>query len=125
MWEWIALERCATGMADEMGLVFQGIYEWRDVGVARKLFGNGCAWVHAMREQAGELLKPMARVAQMIERHLEGILAHWTGGRTTAFMEWLNSMFSVVKRNARRYRAVEHMTAMLYFVAVKLTLPRY
>jgi transposase len=40
-------------------------------------------------------------------------------------MEGLNSLFSVVKRKARGYRAVEYMTAMLYFVAGKFTLPCY
>jgi len=124
-WESMALERCVTGMAYEMRLVLQGIYQWKDVGEARKLFGNWCAWVQAMREQTGELLEPMARAARMIEGHLEGILAHWTQGLTTAFMEGLNSLFSAVKRKARGYRSVEYMTTMLYFVAGKLTLPCY
>ena len=122
-WESMALERCVTGMAYEMRLVLQGIYKWKDVGEARKLFGNWCAWVQAMRERTGELLEPMARAARMIEGHLEGILAHWTQGLTTAFMEGFNSLFSAVKRWARGYRTVEYMTAILYFVAVKLTLP--
>ena len=124
-WESMALERCVTGMAYEMRLVLQGIYQWKDVGEAKKLFGNWCAWVQAMREQTGELLEPMARAARMIEGHLEGILAHWTQGLTTAFMEGLNSLFSAVKRKARGYRSVEYMTTMLYFVAGKLTLPCY
>ncbi len=29
-----------------------------------------------MSQRTGELLEPMARVARMIEGHLEGILAH-------------------------------------------------
>ena len=124
-WESMALERCVTGMAYEMRPVLQGIYQWKDVGEARKLFGNWCAWVQAMRERTGELLEPMARAARMIEGHLEGILAHWTQGLTTAFMEGLNSLFSAVKRKARGYRSVEYMTTMLYFVAGKLTLPCY
>jgi transposase len=122
-WESMSLERCVTGMAYEMRLVLQGIYQWKDVEVAKKLFGNWCAWVKAMREQSGELLEPMARAARMIEGHLEGILAHWTQGLTTAYMEGLNSLFSAVKRKARGYRTVEYMTSMLYFVAGKLTLP--
>jgi transposase len=124
-WESMSLERCVTGMAYEMRLVLQGIYQWKDVEVAKKLFGNWCAWVKAMREQTGELLEPMARAARMIEGHLEGILAHWTQGLTTAYMEGLNSLFSAVKRKARGYRTVEYMTSMLYFVAGKLTLPCY
>ncbi len=83
-WESMARERCVTGMAYEMRLVLQGIYERKDVEEARKLFGNWCAWVRAMREQTGELLEPMARVARMIEGHLEGILVpryfQWKGG---------------------------------------------
>jgi transposase len=124
-WESMALERCVTGMAYEMRLVLQGIYERKDAEEARKLFRNWCAWVQAMRGQTGELLEPMARAARMVEGHLEGILAHWTRGLTTAFMEGLNSLFSAVKRKARGYRTVEYMTAMLYFVAGKLTLPCY
>jgi transposase len=66
-WESMAPERCVTGMAYEMRLVLQGIYQWKDVGDAKKLFGNWCAWVQVMREQTGELLEPMARAARMIE----------------------------------------------------------
>ena len=105
--------------------MLQGIYQWKGSEEAKVLFGNWCAWVHAMREKTGELLEPMARVARMIEGHLEGILAHWTQGLTTAFMEGLNSLFSAVKRRARGYRTVEYMTTMLYLVAGKLTLPAY
>jgi transposase len=83
-----------------MRLVLQGIYQWKDVEVAKKLFGNWCAWVKAMREQAGELLEPKARAARMVEGHMEGILAHWTRGMTTAFMEGLNSLFSAMKRKS-------------------------
>ena len=32
-------------------------------------------------------------------------------------------MFSAVKRKARGYQTVDYMTAILHFVAVKLTLP--
>jgi transposase len=47
---------------------------------------------------AGSLLAPMANVADSIERYLEGILAHWKQGLTTAFMEGLNSVFSAINR---------------------------
>ena len=78
-----------------------------------------------MRGQIGELLEPMARAAKMVEGRLEGILVHWIQGLTTAIMEALNSLFSVVKRKASGYRTVEHMKAMLYFIAKKLTLQCY
>jgi transposase len=108
-----------------MRLVLQGIYESKEANEARQKFQNWCAWVQVMRKETGELLEPMAQAARMVESHLEGILAHWTQGLTTAFMEGLNSLFSAVKRRARGYRTVEYMTAMLYFVAGKLSLPCY
>jgi len=125
-WESMPPERCVTDTASEMGLLLQGIYEWKDVGVARKLFGNGCAWVQKMREQIDDLLEPMmVRAARMIEGRLEEILAYWNRGLTTALMEGLNSQFSAAKRKARGYRMVKYMAAMLCFVAGKLTLPYY
>jgi transposase len=85
-------------MAYEIRLVLQGIYERKD----------------------GD---PMAPSARMVEGQLEGILGYWTRGLTTAFTEGINSLFSAVKRRARGYRRVEYITAMLYLVAGKLTLP--
>ena len=122
-WESMAKERGATGLAYEMRLVLQDVYRSAGAREARQRFKDWCAWVHAMREEAGELLEPMVRAAKMIEAHLEGILAHWKQGLTTAFMEGLNSLFSAVKRKARGYRSVEYMITMLYFVAGKLSLP--
>jgi len=65
----------------------------------------------------------MRKAAQMVENHLEGILAHWKEGLTTAFMEGLNSLFSATKRKARGYRSTHYLKTMLYFVAGKLTIP--
>jgi len=72
-----------------------------------------------------DLLEPMRKAAEMIERHMEGILGHWRRGLTTAFLEGLNSLFSATKRKARGYRSTEHQIAMLYFVAGKLQIPYY
>lgn len=93
---------------------------------ARKRF---TAWSRRVQaeaaELAGGLLEPMRKAAAMVERHLEGILAHWEHGLTTAFMEGLNSLFSAVKRKARGYRSTDHQTAMLYFVSGQLEIPYY
>lgn len=71
------------------------------------------------------LLEPMRQAAEMVTRHLEGILGNWRAGLTTAFLEGLNSLFSATKRKARGYRSSEYQIAMLYFVAGKLELPHY
>ena len=65
----------------------------------------------------------MAKVADMIESHIAGILAHWDQGVTNAFMEGINSVFSAVRRKARGYRSTKYMITMLYFVAGKLSSP--
>jgi transposase len=53
-WESMSLERCVTGMAYEMRLVFQGIYQWKDVEVAKKPLGNWCLLVLVIRELTEE-----------------------------------------------------------------------
>jgi transposase len=77
------------------------------------------------KAMASDLLEPMRKAADMVERHLEGILGHWKKGLTTAFLEGLNSLFSATKRKARGYRSTEYQTAMRYFVAGKLQVPYY
>ena len=71
------------------------------------------------------MLAPLAKAVKTIKANLEGILAHWAGELSTAFMEGLNSVFSAVKRKARGYRNPDYLITMLYFVAGKLSLPSY
>jgi transposase len=120
------LEHLMTALAYQMRLILQDLYNVRSVKEARKDFRTWCQWVVRTTQKAGhELLQPMVQVAQMVERHLEGILAHWKEGLTTAFMEGLNSLFSATKRKARGYRTTKNLLAMLYFVAGKLQVPCY
>lgn len=74
--ESMALEGYVAGIAYQMRLEHEGIYEGKDAEEVRKLFRNWCAWVHAMRGQTGELFEPIARANRMVEGVLEGTLAH-------------------------------------------------
>ena len=125
-WEQLQAKPLVTGLAYAMRLQLQLAYAAPTAAKARKRFEDWCRWV---RTEAAALtsgwLEPMRKAADMVERHLEGILAHWQQGLTTAFMEGLNSLFSAVKRRARGYRSPEYQTAMLYFVAGKLEIPYY
>ena len=76
------------------------------------------------RRQPKNVLRSMVKVADLVEKHLIGIVAHWKWGVTNAFMV-LNSVFSATKRKARGYRTTTHLIAMLYFVAGKLRLPQF
>lgn len=114
-----------TAKAYQMRLILQDIYRSADVTVARRRFRIWCRWVKwAARWQPGNLLQAMVKVANMVEQHLEGILAHWKAGLTNAFMEGLNSVFSATKRKARGYRSTTHLITMLYFIAGKLRIPQ-
>lgn len=113
-----------TGRAYQMRLALQEIYELDTASAAAHRFGQWCRWVRREARKASRwLLHHMARVADLIESHIAGILAHWDQGVTNAFMEGLNSVFSAVRRKARGYRSVRNMIAMLYFVAGKLPSP--
>jgi transposase len=104
----------------------QDIYDKARADQARDKFENWCQWVRSVaREGAGALLEPMVRVADMVESHMEGILAHWKEGLTTAFLEGLKRLFSATKRKARGYKSSVYQIAMLYFVAGKLPIPCY
>jgi len=119
------LKHLATGQAYLIRLELRDIYQ-RTVKPerARYRLKNWINWVRGKCERLGECMAPMAKVANTVEKHLEGILAHWTNGwLSTGFLEGLNSVFSAVKRKARGYRSSEYMITMLYFVSGKLRLP--
>lgn len=125
-WTQLKDKPLVTGLAYAMRLELQRAYASGTVALARSRFESWCRWVRA---EAGALtsglLEPMRKAADMVERHLDGILAHWKQGLTTAFLEGLNSLFSATKRKARGYRSTEYQIAMLYFVAGKLEIPYY
>jgi transposase len=119
------LKHLATGQAYLVRLELRDIYQ-RTVkpAKARYRLESWIGWVRGKCERFGERMAPLAKVADTIEKHLEGILAHWTSGwLSTGYLEGLNSVFSAVKRKARGYRSSEYMTTMLYFVAGKLNIP--
>jgi len=116
-------ENLATATAYQMRLNLQAIYRSRTAATARKRLLHRSGWVARKAKKLGALLQPMARVATTVSAHLEGILAHWQQGLTTAFLEGLNSVFSAVKRKARGYRSTVYMITVLYFVSGKLTIP--
>jgi transposase len=125
-WEQLKDQPLVTGLAYAMRLTLQRAYAAATVGQARKRFTDWSRWVQAEAAAlTSGLLEPMQQAAAMVERHLEGILAHWQQGLTTAFLEGLNSLFSATKRKARGYRSTEYQTTMLYFVAGKLEIPYY
>ena len=121
----IDLESLRTGQAYSMRLNLQNIYEKAPGKIAaRHRFKRWITWVRKAASRAKDgLLMPMHRLTDMIESHLDGIVAHWERKTTNAYLEALNSVFSAVKRKARGYRTEFYLINMLYFVASKLPIP--
>ena len=117
----------ATAKAYQMRLVLQDCYRCPTMTEARHRFKVWIRWVRWVAHVAkqGRLFAAMLKLAQMVETHLTGILAHWKWGVTNAFMEGLNSVFSATKRKARGYRSAVYLITMLYFTAGKLRLPQF
>ena len=125
-WTQLQDKPLVTGLAYAMRLELQKAYTARTASQARCRFESWCQWVQTEAQALSSgLLEPMRKAADMVARHLEGILGHWQEGLTTAFLEGLNSLFSATKRKARGYRSSEYQIAMLYFVAGKLEIPYY
>jgi transposase len=113
-----------TAKAYQMRLTLQEIYHEEDELSARQRLLDWCQLIRQTAENLPKtLFAAMLGVAAMVEKHLEGILAHWAHKVTNAYMEGLNSVFSATKRKARGYRTTESLLTMLYLVAGKLTLP--
>ena len=115
-----------TAKAYQMRLVLQDIYRVSEATTARRQFQVWCRRVRwGARFYKNNLMASMVKLAQMVQTHLAGILAHWKCGLTNAFMEGLNSVFSATKRKARGYRSTTHLITMLYFTAGMLRLPQF
>lgn len=115
-----------TAKAYQMRLTLQDIYFLPSESQAKRKLRAWCRWVHRFAAKHPSLLfKPMRKCAQMIERHLQGILAHWRHRTTNAFMEGLMSVFSATKRKARGYRSTSNLITMLYFVSGNLRIPAH
>ena len=113
-----------TAKAYQMRLVLQDIYRSSSAALARQRLRVWCRWVRWAARTYKLLFIAMVKLAELIQAHWTGILAHWKSGLTNAFMEGLNSVFSATQRKARGYRSTFHFTTMLYFVAGKLRLPQ-
>ena len=114
----------ASVKAHQMRLILQAIYAIPDAALARRKLRAWCRWVRGTAaKHTPALFAAMAKTARLIERQLEGVMAHWLHRTTNGFLEGLNSVFSAVKRKARGFRSTKDLITMLYFTAGRLDLP--
>jgi len=81
------------------------------VNVVEKMLKKWCQ--NVLRSKVTE----MHRVAHMIRKHFDGILA-WTQTRqTNGFLEAINGLFQSAKRAARGYKSFQTMRAVMFLIA--------
>jgi transposase len=111
-----------TAKAYQMRLNLQEIYRLPESLRAHRRLKAWIRWTQ-LAARKNPLLAPMARVGRTLDKHRDGILAHWDNHATNAFMEGLMSVFSATKRKARGYRSFEYLRSMLYFTSSNLNIP--
>jgi transposase len=65
-------------------------------------------------------VEPMKEVADLIRRHLDGIVAWARSRQTNGFLEAINGLFQAAKRRARGYQRLETIRTVIFLLAGKL-----
>jgi transposase len=86
----------------------------KQINVVRRMLQRWCTCV--MRSK----VEPMKQVAQLVRRHLEGIVAWAQTRQTNGFLEALNGLFQAAKRRARGYTRLSTIKTVLFLIAGKL-----
>jgi transposase len=103
-----------TAEAYRMRVTLQDFYEQANPGAARLFLQEWIAMVLASG------IEPMAKVAQTLQAHTEGVLRWFRSGLSNGFLEGLNSLVKAAKAKARGYRNVRSLITIAYLIAGKL-----
>lgn len=90
------------------------ILERKQINVVRALLKHWCTCV--MRSK----VEPMKKVADMIRRHFEGVVAWARTRQTNGFLEALNGLFQAAKRRARGFSRFDTIRTVIFLIAGKL-----
>ncbi len=102
-------EKLKTARAWAIKECLRDLWDYRSVGWARKFFRSWFGWARRSR------LKPVKKVAAMIQNHLDNILTYCKHQITNAVAEGLNSKIMSIKRRACGYRNKENFKLAIYF----------
>lgn len=98
-----------TGRAWAIKETLRELWNYRSVAWARKFFKDWFGWARRSR------LKPVKKVAAMLQNHLANILTYCTHRITNGVAEGLNSKIMTIKRKACGYRNKENFKTAIYF----------
>lgn len=90
------------------------ILERKQVNVMRASLQHWCTCVMRSKVDA------MKQVAQLVRRHLEGIVSWAATRQTNGFLEALNGLFQAAKRRARGFKRFDTIRAVVFLIAGKL-----
>jgi transposase len=65
-------------------------------------------------------VEPMKEVAQLVRRHIDGIVAWAQTRQTNGFLEALNGLFQAAKRRARGFTRLSTIRTVIFLIAGKL-----
>lgn len=86
------------------------LWTFRQEAAVRRFFDDWYAW-WAIRSQ----LDPVKKVADMMKRHLDGVLRFVKHPITNGVAEGLNSKIMSIKRKAGGFRNAQNFTTAIYF----------
>lgn len=90
------------------------ILQRKQVNVVRRMLLQWCT--NVMRSK----VEPMKKVAEMVRKHLDGIVAWVRSRQTNGFLEALNGLFQAAKRKARGYTRLSTARTVIFLLAGKL-----
>jgi len=109
-------EDLQTGRAWSIKENFRHFWECKTIEDAEVYFRSWYSW------STHSKLAPIAKVANMLKRHLEGILAYITHRITNATSEGFNSRIQSIKSAARGFRNFENYRTRILFFCGRLEL---
>lgn len=105
-----------VGRAWTLKEMFRHFWDYVSVAVARKFFNRW--YFRATHCRLASIIK----VAKMLKRHLDGLLAYCKHKISNAVTEGLNSKIQAIKANARGFRNFEHYRIAILFGCGKLSM---
>jgi len=91
----------------------------KQINVVKAMLKSWCNGV--MRSK----VEPMKKVARMIRKHWDGVVA-WTQTRkSNGFLEAINGLFQAAKRKARGYTGMDTMRTVIFLIAGKLDFTKF
>ncbi len=98
-----------VGRAYAMKESFRNFWGYTNLASAMKFYKEWYFWVTHSK------LKPMIKVAKMIQRHLPNIITYFKTRLTNAVAEGINSKIQIIKASARGFRNFENYRISILF----------